>query len=491
MDYILLFVLNAAGMILELVASRLLSPYFGNSNFVWTAIIGIILLAGSFGNLIGGKLSSNKNSRLYAFLLLLITAVYLAAIPLVGTDVLSSIDAMNGSVQVSSVISSILLFLFPATTMGIITPIVMKERIGHAKDKGKESGRITAIIAIGSLAGTFLGGFLLIPLLGTRMIFVMLSFVVIISSILLKPWSRNTDKKSRIVIGLSLIVATIVCIVCSLNVGATQSSEDSISIDTEYGRIIIEESSYGGVPVRLYKQSGAYASATFLQKGRRFDLVFDYLKKYDKAFNYLDVRDALMIGGAAYQYPKYYISHFLDKKLDVVEIDPMSTQIAKQYFYLDDLINEYGSDRIGLYNEDGRVYLANNDKKYDAIFNDAFSGEVPVGTLATKEAAELIKNNLVDDGVYLSNVLAAVNGDKGRFLRSEVKTLKEVFDYVYVLPMRDNSNKDDFSNWVVIATDNDSYRPTQAFDVNNEESDILLTDDYCPIDSLVDTYYHE
>ena len=57
-DYFVLFTLDAVLMILELVAARLMSPYFGNSNFVWTAIIGIILLAGSLGNLIGGRIAS-------------------------------------------------------------------------------------------------------------------------------------------------------------------------------------------------------------------------------------------------------------------------------------------------------------------------------------------------------------------------------------------------------------------------------------------------
>jgi spermidine synthase len=255
--------------------------------------------------------------------------------------------------------------------------------------------------------------------------------------------------------------------------------------------VIVENTFHGGKPVRLYKQSGAFESATYLNEGQKYELVFEYLKKYDKAFNYLDVENALMIGGAAYQYPKYYISHFTDKNLDVVEIDPMSTKIAKQYFFLDDLLNDYNDDRLGLYNDDGRVFLANSDKRYDAIFNDAFSGEVPVGTLATREAVELIKEHLVDNGVYFSNVLGAINSDKGRFLRSEVKTLQSVFSNVYVLPLFDNSNKNTFSNWIVIGTDNDSYRPSSAFDVNLEESDILLTDDYCPIDSLVKDYYHE
>ena len=55
---IIIFTIDAICMILELIASRLLSPYFENSNIVWTSIIGIILLSSSIGNYIG-----RKNSR--------------------------------------------------------------------------------------------------------------------------------------------------------------------------------------------------------------------------------------------------------------------------------------------------------------------------------------------------------------------------------------------------------------------------------------------
>ena len=50
---IIVFIINAIYMILELIASRILSPYFGNSNLVWTSVIGIILLSTSIGNYLG------------------------------------------------------------------------------------------------------------------------------------------------------------------------------------------------------------------------------------------------------------------------------------------------------------------------------------------------------------------------------------------------------------------------------------------------------
>ncbi|MBO7132312.1 fused MFS/spermidine synthase [Candidatus Saccharibacteria bacterium] len=489
-DYIILFVLNAVEMVLELVAARLLSPYFGNSNFVWTAIIGIILLAMSLGNIIGGKFASKKQPRFWAGLFLLFASIYISLTPIIDAPILQSIKEGNMGTQFASVLSSILFFLLPSTILGIITPIIMKERIGDGKDKGKESGRITATIAIGSLIGTFLGGFFLIPALGTKMIFALLGTTIIPMVIILRPLQQNKSKKHRWSFITTLIIAIVISIV-SIVIVNNKGTTDGISIDTEYGRIIIEEGEYGEDTVLFYKQSGAYSSATFLDEDRKFDLVFDYIKKYDLMFNFLNVKQTAMIGGAAYQYPKYFISHFEDKTMDVIEIDPASTEIAKKYFFLDDLIETYGEDRLGLYNEDGRIFLSSSDKKYDAILNDAFSGEVPVGTLATVEAAKTIKQRLNTDGVYMSNVLGAVRGHKGRFLRAEVKTLMKVFKHVYVVPVHENVKSDQYTNWMVIATDNDKYQPEEIVKIELSDKDVVLTDDYNPIDSLITTDYYD
>ncbi len=496
-DYSVLFILNAVGMILELVASRLLSPYFGNSNFVWTAIIGIILLAGSLGNLIGGKIASRVHARFYTCMLLLFASIYLAVTPLVDAPILGGITGNDFGVQFSSVVASIIFFLIPATILGIITPIIMKEYIGDGKDKGRESGRITAIIAIGSLVGTFAGGFFLIPAIGTRMIFVLIAITIMLSVPFLRPLQKFKNPKLNMVFYISFVITIIVMIAAVVIVGNRDAKSEmvgSISIDTEYGRVLIEDDMLDDEPVRYYKQSGAYSSATFLNEDKKYDLVFGYVKKYDKMFDFLDVKKTAMIGGAAYQYPKYFIANFPEKSMDVIEIDSKSTEIAKKYFFLDDLISEYNlkeTGRLGLYNEDGRVFLANSKVKYDAILNDAFSGETPVGTLATKEAAQIIEDHLAKDGVYMSNVLGAVSGYKGKFLRSEVKTLQDVFEYVYVVPVYEDVDPGDYINWMVIATNNNKYVPKNIVDLKTTDYDILLTDDYCPIDSLVLTDYFD
>ena len=158
----------------------------------------------------------------------------------------------------------------------------------------------------------------------------------------------------------------------------------------------------------------------------------------------------------------------------------MINRIAS-FFYSDNTLNSIQK----------KINLLGVDNKYDAILNDAFSGSVPVATLSTVEAANIVHNCLKKDGVYMSNVLGATDGKKGRFLRSEVKTLMEVFKNVYVTPIRKMANNTKFTNWMLIATDNNSYIPSNTVDITFLDGDIVLTDDYNPVDSMVSNDYFE
>ena len=200
-----------------------------------------------------------------------------------------------------------------------------------------------------------------------------------------------------------------------------------------------------------------------------------------------------MIGGAGYCYPRYYISSYKDKNMDVVEIDGKVTELAKKFFYLDDLIKEYdieNNKRLTLINEDGRTYLNKNTKKYDAILNDAFSGSVPAKVLTTTEAIQKIKDSLVDGGLYLTNIIGSQEGNNNKFIKAEVNTLRQVFNYVYVLPVlnsnetHENRDKELNRNNIVIATDK-KIELENTIDLEIKEDEIILTDDYCPVETLV------
>lgn len=86
---IIIFLVNAVYMILELIASRILSPYFGSSSIVWTSVIGIIMLSSSIGNYIGGIIADKEKLKRNVKYILMISGVSILLIPILQNRVLN------------------------------------------------------------------------------------------------------------------------------------------------------------------------------------------------------------------------------------------------------------------------------------------------------------------------------------------------------------------------------------------------------------------
>ena len=139
-----------------------------------------------------------------------------------------------------------------------------------------------------------------------------------------------------------------------------------------------------------------------------------------------DFQKTLIIGGAGYSFPKEYQRKYPDKKIDVVEIDPQITQIAKDYFRLKE------NENLRIFNEDGRSFLNQTQEKYDVILVDAYGSifSAPF-QLATVEAIRKMNEALADDGVLIMNLISAVKGEQSLFFQAEYKTCAEVFPHIY------------------------------------------------------------
>lgn len=488
---IIIFLVNAICMILELVASRVLSPYFGSSNLVWTAVIGIILLSSSIGNYYGGIIADKKDVNNKVKIILLFSSIFVLLIPLIQQTVISIIISLTTNIKIGAIIATILLFFIPSLFMGLLTPITLKLKLDNIENAGKISGKFYAIATIGGIFGTFLGGFWLIPKFGSVYILFMLAIVLAILMLVVDP---KLEKE----IFFLVIIITIVSSICmyyyttdNKNNGdfvLSNNIGEQVSYDTEYGRVLIYNGKYKGDLIRVLNIDSGYESATYVDEDKCNELIFEYTKLYDLMFkSNIEIKNTLLIGGAGYSYPKYYISHYEDKNIDVVEIDEKITEIAKQYFYLDKLIKDYNleeNNRLNLITEDGRTYLNQNEKKYDAILNDAFSGNSPAKTLTTVEAVQKIKNSLQENGLYLTNIISSLEGENRKFLNAEVNTLKRVFKNVYIIPCFEGERKlEEVMNNMVIATDADLEFENAYNFINDNE--IILTDDYCPVESLI------
>jgi spermidine synthase len=202
-----------------------------------------------------------------------------------------------------------------------------------------------------------------------------------------------------------------------------------------------------------------------------------------------------MIGGGAFSYPKYFSANYPRLQMDVVEIDPKVTQTAKDYFLFVETNN------ITVYSQDARVYMNNLNKEYDAILMDAFNGYSTPAHLATREYAQLIYNNLSDDGVLVINIPASLSGDYNDFLLSQYKMYQEIFPYADLYTVLFNNKPNDLQNIMLVARKKDIVANREIFEIFQEHrvketletgDVVVLTDTYNPTDFLnrkFDSYF--
>lgn len=236
-----------------------------------------------------------------------------------------------------------------------------------------------------------------------------------------------------------------------------------------------------GEPVRVLANDTSFQSATYVAEASWYVPVFEYYYLYDLMFELgLPVRRVLMLGGGGYSYPKWLLVNHPHIHVDVVEIDPAVTRLARDHFYLDRLEGLFGeggtreSGALGLVQGDGRAYLEHADTRYDAILNDTFSGEEPTPTLASLQAARLAHGLLAPGGAYLANVIGSLEGRRAHYPRSVVRTLRQVFAHVYIVPCgrRDPA---ELGNNMVVATDSGAPFPA-GFELTTTQADQILLD---------------
>jgi len=485
---ITVFTSGAVLMIFELAGSRILAPYLGTSLYVWTSIIGVILGSLSVGYWLGGKFADKNPSLKQLSIIIFFNGLCIGLTGIAKDPFLTLVTPlMRDFTSVFAIAASLILFTPASVLAGLVSPYALKLKIINLDSSGKTAGNLYALSTIGSIAGTFFAGFFLIPTFGTSNIVFGLAITLIILSIFLYPLDFLKQKSTAIIAFLLLIIIPTPMIKPYLNA-------DVIDIDTQYNRLWLKQitDAKTNKPVLIMQTDSLGA-----QSGRFLDSnepVFDYMKYYQLAeyFN-PQAKKSLMIGGAAYTFPSYYVEHYPNSTIDVVEIDPGMTQVAKKYFQLDDQ-----NPRLKIFHEDGRIFLNNTTEKYDTIYSDAFAATNIPHQLTTKEVADKMYSILNDNGLVIFNTISSIEGDRGKFLRSEIATFKSIFPQVYLFPVQHVTDGKIMQNIMLVAIKSDkkfdfkSGNPQiqKILDIrwqNPIDNDMpILTDDFSPVE-----YYHQ
>lgn len=437
------FACGALVMVYELIGSRVVSPFIGTSTYVWTSLIGVILAALSIGYWLGGRMADKRPD-----VKVLASAIFLAGgavslTILIKDAVLFIISSSGGPLELKAVVAAALLFAPASILLGFVTPYAVKLRTLSLADSGKTVGRIYALSTVGSIVGTFAAGFVLIPFVGSTRSLYLIAGTLFAISILLAPFAF---KKASFMIFTLFVLGIAGSELSSYALFRANGLHD---IDTEYSRVQVFQTTD---PKNGRKFQAMAIDPYFVQSAMYLDgddPVFEYSPYYHLISHFKpDHKRTLMIGGAGYTFPREYLRTYPEARMDVVEIDPQMTEIARRFFRLRD------DPRLTIIHQDGRTFLNSAETaKYDAVLMDAFSSlfSVPY-QLTTLEAVQEINRVLTDDGVVIFNLGSAIQGPASHFLQAEFATYKQVFPHVFLFKVNPDRPDDQLQNLIIVAS---------------------------------------
>ena len=182
---ILVFSCGAMMMVFEILGSRVLGPYVGTSTYVWTSLIGVILGSMSIGYALGGQLADEfPSTKPLAYIIMTASAAVLWT-ALVKDAVPAFITRFGDSVEMKSVMMSVLLFAPASITLGMVTPFAVKLRMVNVTNAGAVAGSLYAVSTVGSIVGTFAAGFFFLPSFGTKNTLIGIAAALLLCSLLL------------------------------------------------------------------------------------------------------------------------------------------------------------------------------------------------------------------------------------------------------------------------------------------------------------------
>jgi len=487
-----LFLTGACVLIVEVVATRILSPYYGNTIFTVSSVIGIVLAALSVGYYFGGKFADKYPTEKFfysiilasGFSVILLHFLMLFLLPMLGYGL---------SITAGPLVSAILLFFLPSLLLGTLSPFAIKLQERHFPEKGigTIAGEIFFWSTLGSIFGSLFAGFVLIPQFGINQIIIAVATILIILGLL--PLIKIGIHKKQI---FKIILFSVIGIILVGAISQFRGSNIVYSHDGIYEKITIYDGEYAGKPTRFFQQDRSGSGAMFLDSD---DLVYDYTKYYAlyKVFT-PDVRHALIIGGGAYSIPKALLKDLPNATINVSEIEPSLYELAQKYFKLTK------TDRLNNYTEDGRRLLHDTDKNYDLIFSDVYYSLFSIPAhFTTQEFFEIAKSRLNGNGIFIANLIGDLSRQEPSLIMSEMKTFRSVFpnSYFFAVDAPDkigsqniifvgyNSDKKiDFTDPKITKDDNPIIQSLgrKNIDLNRFEFSQypILTDNFSPVEFL-------
>ncbi len=478
--WLLLFTVSITGgvvMILELLGTRIIAPYYGASLYVWSALISVTMFALALGYYAGGWLS-DRFPRLRLPHILLAAALSAVLIPFFSGPVMEFCNPAG--LRLGAFASAFILFTPALTALAMVGPFTIKLATEDLQGVGTVAGSVYAISTLGSVLATLLLSFYLLPAFGARAIIFSASLILLALAGFLMFRDNQGFVKPASILPMLLTGALIGALAINgFALARPQAAEFKVihAEESNYGWVrVVDNQKYGA---RLLLSDASVLSAQALNNGRT-------LLNYQNVIAQLplfrpDAKQALLIGLGGGHIALGFNAAGLTT--DTIEIDPAIAQAALDYFNF----KPNGEFLVG----DARYEIKKLHKQYDFIIHDCFTGGTEPTHLLTVEMLTQLRGMLSEQGVLALNYVGFTQGEGTQAVASVYRTLRHVMPEVRVFI----TDKAEFTDFIFLASRQpinlDPRQPDPR--VNwlldheyhlDETQGILITDNYNPLESM-------
>jgi spermidine synthase len=409
------FTAGASSLATEICATRLLAPYFGQSTVVWANVIGLILIYLSVGYWLGGRIADRHPTQRALGLILVIAALCTAVLPFIARPFLNlalqGFAAVSVGTVVGSFLATLLLFSVPVTLLGMASPFALRLSLTDLDRAGRTSGRLSSLATVGAIIGTFGSALVLIPGVGTQRTLLSAALLVALVSVplLVRP---------------ALIASGLIVVLLVLPPGLVKETQGTLAErNTTYQYIQVVREADGKIVMRFddgIADQSVYRTDTALTGGE-WDMPLVVPPLLARRLHRV-----LVIGDAGGTTARALASEYPGIRVDGVELDPVVTELARQYMGLDAIPN------LHVVTADGRAYLETTAQRYDLIVVDAYRTELIPFYLATQEFFALMHAHLNLGGAVALNVERVPGNDQ--LVQAIAGTVATEFAQVWVWP---------------------------------------------------------
>jgi spermidine synthase len=494
----LVFVSGMASLGVEFGASRLLAPYFGTSLYVWGVLIGLVLIYLSIGYVLGGRLADRRPSPDLLFQLTAWAGLWIGVIPLVAYPILlqsqQGFATLSVGLVLGTLLAVVLLFAVPVILLGCVSPFAIRLLLKDVSSGGNTAGAVYALSTAGSILGTFLPVFWMIPTLGTRPTLIVFSVALLAISVA-GLWPRTLAGlwPRRWVFAAFLLIVLVGAWLLPHGIKPPEVGTLLYEKDSAYHYIqVVRDGDRTELVLNEGQAIHSIYDPTSLLTGGPWD--YFMLGSYFRPAQVSepkpkDVAILGLAGGTAAR----QITAAYGTGVDItgVEIDPAIVDVAHRYFHLDE-------PNVHPVVQDARYWLATDAKKYDLIAMDAYRQPYIPFHLTTREFFQLAADHLTPGGTVVVN--AGRTASDYRLVSALASTMASVYKNVYLVDVASFTNTMIFGTSEPVSMEDVLHNLGEAQEpLVQEVTDVAMptlraspyhgqvfTDDLAPVERLID-----